>query len=248
MSTLELDGEAMPASSYSGAQIAITGEAFRTTAMGAEYAGRVAVNPKANPATFDLLFETGPEAGNRNLGIYRLDGDTWTICLATIGTVRPSEFRTRPGSGFALETLRRGEVKAEAEPQKPETPAAGSLEAVGDAPEIEGEWIMTACALNGTRLPDEYAKYGKRVAKANELKVTMNGQVMVRARFTVDRTTEPMSMDYLLLQGPCKGQVQKGIYRLDGDTLETIFASPEAERPRDFQPSKGSTWTKWKKA
>ena len=48
----------------------------------------------------------------RNRGIYTLDGDTWTICLATRGDARPRSFATRPDTGYALETLERGERRA----------------------------------------------------------------------------------------------------------------------------------------
>jgi uncharacterized protein (TIGR03067 family) len=57
---------------------------------------------------FDLVFTAGPQKGVRNLGIYRLNGDRWTICLATRGRTRPDVFATRPGTGLALETLARG--------------------------------------------------------------------------------------------------------------------------------------------
>jgi len=50
------------------------------------------------------------EKGNTNPGIYELDADTWKICIATRGAVRPSSFASSPGSGFALETLMRGDA------------------------------------------------------------------------------------------------------------------------------------------
>ena len=59
------------------------------------------------PRQLNMRFDAGPEKGNTNPGIYELAGDTWKICLATRGDVRPSNFVTTAGSGFALETLTR---------------------------------------------------------------------------------------------------------------------------------------------
>ena len=74
---------------------------------GREYEGTVVVHQTTVPKSFELQFEEGPEKGNTNFGIYELDGDTWKICLATRGSVRPTEFAAPPGTGIALETLRR---------------------------------------------------------------------------------------------------------------------------------------------
>ena len=229
--SLEVDGASV--SSSEAAQIAIDGDSFTTSGMGDDYSGKVTIDARAK--TIDLTFETGPEKGNRNLGIYKLDGDRWTMCLATRGDVRPSEFATRPGTGFALETLRRG------------VSDAGPKVSLGDivaAPELEGEWQMLGCAIDGKPLPAEYVKQGKRVAKANDMIVTVSGQTMLRARFNVNRSTQPLSIDYLTSQG----KLQHGIYRIEKEVLETIFSAPGSARPRDFKPAAGTTWSKWKKA
>jgi uncharacterized protein (TIGR03067 family) len=98
---------------------------------------------------------------------------------------------------------------------------------------------MTACSIDGKPLPEEYVKQGKRLAKGNDLKVTVSGQTMLRGRFRVDRKTEPKSIDYLV-----SGRIQRGIYKLDKGALETIFG---ATRPKNFSPVPGTTWSIWKK-
>ena len=55
--------------------------------------------------TFDLIFTAGHAAGTRNVGIYRLLGDQWTLCLSTSGGKRPRTFVAKPGTGFVLESL-----------------------------------------------------------------------------------------------------------------------------------------------
>ncbi len=107
VTTLEVDGQPLPASMLTNARIVIDGDRFTSTGMGAVYEGTLELVPTANPPQLNMTFDAGPEKGNVNRGIYRLDGDTWKICLATRGDVRPSSFASTGGSGFALETLAR---------------------------------------------------------------------------------------------------------------------------------------------
>jgi uncharacterized protein (TIGR03067 family) len=102
-----MDGHTIPGAALGGASIAIQGDRFISTGMGATYEGRFDVDETAAPKTFNLNFTSGPETGNVNLGIYELDGDPWRICLATRGTVRPRRFASEPGQGIALEVLKR---------------------------------------------------------------------------------------------------------------------------------------------
>jgi len=101
IASLEIDGNSMPATG----SITIDGERFTTAAMGAEYSGFIEIDAGKRPKRFDLIFDSGPHAGNRSLGIYQLDGDSWRICLGFAGNPRPTSFATAPGSGHAMETL-----------------------------------------------------------------------------------------------------------------------------------------------
>lgn len=61
------------------------------------------VDPATNPkSTVDKL----PD-GKEIKGIYKLDGDTLTSCVAEAGKERPSEFDSKPGSGHTLRVFKR---------------------------------------------------------------------------------------------------------------------------------------------
>jgi len=97
----------MPASMFTASRLVITGNRFVSTGMGAVYEGILELDSSATPRRLNMKFDLGPEKGNTNLGIYELDGDTWRICLATHGSIRPSTFDSSSGDGFAFEIFSR---------------------------------------------------------------------------------------------------------------------------------------------
>jgi uncharacterized protein (TIGR03067 family) len=110
VATLEIDGETLPEGAFAGASITVTADGrFTTRSMGGEFSGRLEVNPAVAPKLLALHFETGPEAGNTNHGIYELSGDECRLCLRMSGGAAPESFVTTPGSYCALETLWRTE-------------------------------------------------------------------------------------------------------------------------------------------
>jgi uncharacterized protein (TIGR03067 family) len=61
------------------------------------------IDPTKNPKqTTDTL----PD-GKEIKGIYKLDGDTLTSCVAEPGKERPTEFAAKPGSGHTLRVFQR---------------------------------------------------------------------------------------------------------------------------------------------
>jgi uncharacterized protein (TIGR03067 family) len=250
VASLEVDGQAMPASSLSAARMTVKGSHFASTGMGAVYEGTIEIDEKPTPRTFDLKFTGGPEEGNTNFGIYELDGDTWRICLATRGPKRPAKFATQHGSGIALETLKRGD-RAASQPEKETTPAFHldnvRFEAV---PELAGEWSMVSGTQDGHPMDARLLKVGKRLVEGSETSVLFGPQLYAKAKFTVDRSKTPNTIDYYNTQGGNAGKAQYGIYELSGGTLKICMGAPDRERPNEFQstPGDGRTLAVWRKA
>jgi uncharacterized protein (TIGR03067 family) len=107
MITLEVEGQKVPSLFLAGSKIVVKGSDFIANGMGATYEGKLEVDTGQVPRTLNMIFTAGPEKGNSSLGIYELDDNNWKICLTIRGSSRPTAFATAPGSGHALETLKR---------------------------------------------------------------------------------------------------------------------------------------------
>lgn len=78
------------------------------TRAGKSFAGTtVVLDPTREPKTIDVLPDGGPSRDKRVLGIYRLEGDRLTICMADPDQPRPREFKAEKGSKCTLMTFRR---------------------------------------------------------------------------------------------------------------------------------------------
>jgi uncharacterized protein (TIGR03067 family) len=66
---------------------------------GKSFAGTTSVlDPSKSPRTIDVIPDGGPARGERVLGIYKLDREILTICMADAGQPRPSAFEAPRGA------------------------------------------------------------------------------------------------------------------------------------------------------
>jgi uncharacterized protein (TIGR03067 family) len=256
---LEVDGAPMPMTGADSPSIVVDGNRFTSVGMGAAYEGTVEIDQKKQPKAFDLIITGGHAAGTRNRGIYSLDRDRWTICLATIGNKRPRRFATKPGSGLALETLER---KRGRRPSARGTSTAASTGVAGPAPAkvqtparsghataLEGEWAMVTAVFNGAPMADDMVKWCTRVTCGDVTTVLAGPRTMLKARFTLDQSKHPHAIDYVNLEGSDAGASQAGIVDLKGDTLRICMSAPGRPRPGDFssKPRDERSYTTWRR-
>src|SRR5262245_48417706 len=104
---LMVAGNTLPAAALTASRILIDGDRFRTESPEATYEGVFNIDVEARPHAIDIEFVEGPEAGNTNHGIFRLDGDTLEICLDISGAPRPAAFHAAAGTQHAFEVLHR---------------------------------------------------------------------------------------------------------------------------------------------
>jgi uncharacterized protein (TIGR03067 family) len=256
---LEIDGSTMPATMLAASRILIDGDRFRTESPEATYEGIFNINVEAQPHEIDIEFVAGPEAGNSNFGIFRLDGDELELCLDMNGKPRPREFRTSLGSGHACEKLTRSSIARPpnvtggtppvSEPlASPATTTGFDFMTSPTLTGLQGEWSAVKIVLDGRELPKAMLATGLRSATQHEVKITFAGQLMIHAQVRIDEGADPIHIDYCNLSGPAKGTVQHGIMKWAGDDAWFNMAAAGRPRPDDFNCPAGSgrTLSQWR--
>jgi len=258
-SRLEVDGVVMPAAASQSSRILIDGDRFRTESPEAIYEGIFNINVETEPHGIDIEFVEGPEAGNSNFGIFRLEGDQLEICLDVNGRPRPKSFGTSRGSGRAYEVLKRvSRARPEevhggtAQPEKKPFPTgdAADFPFVDSATlkRLQGTWTAVKIVRDGTEYPAAMLGSGTRVATKNEIKVSFGGQTMIHALVRLKDGTEPLEVDYLNIGGAYKGTVQYGLMKWVGEEACFCMADPGQSRPGEFTsaPGSGRTVSQWR--
>jgi uncharacterized protein (TIGR03067 family) len=257
---LEVDGMKMPVAVLSASRILIDGDRFRTESPEATYEGIFNINVESEPHEIDIEFIEGPETGNWNYGIFRLESDQVEFCLDMSGKPRPAEFCTSPGSGHAYETLTRtsrarphGVTGGDASPRKQapaETDDSGfAFVESGTLTKLQGEWTPVKIVRDGQELPGMMLRTGRRLAVKNEVKISFGGQTMIHALVRLDETTEPTHIDYYNLGGGSEGAIQLGLLKWVGDEACFCMAAPGDPRPADFTCLAGSCriFSQWRR-
>jgi uncharacterized protein (TIGR03067 family) len=258
--SLVVDGQAMPANTLGVSKLLIDGDRFRTESPEAKYEGIFNINVEEQPHEIDIEFIEGPEAGNWNYGIFRLDGNRLEMCLDLNGQPRPTAFRAARGSGHAYETLRRAsharpdEVTGGSRTAKPPMTAALNEAEFEFVPSptlsrLEGEWAAVRLIRDGENMPSMVLKTGRRSATKNESKILFGGQLIIQAKIKIDETHDPMHVDYCNIGGMTKGTLQLGILKWIGDEACFCMAAPGQPRPEDFECPAGSgrTLSQWRR-
>jgi uncharacterized protein (TIGR03067 family) len=254
---LEIDGSAISAGALGASRLLIDGDRFRTESPEANYEGVFNINVETEPHEIDIEFIEGPEAGNWNFGIFRLDGDQLELCLDLNGKPRPDKFATFQGSGRAYETLKRTSHS------RPENVTGGSASATQQSAPVldsagfefvesptlarlQGQWIAVKLVVDGREFPSMMLATGLRVTTKNEVRISFAGQTVVHALVKLDESTDPMHVDYYNIGGASKGSVQHGVLKWINDEACLCMAAPGQPRPADFASGSGRTLSQWR--
>jgi uncharacterized protein (TIGR03067 family) len=103
---------------------------------------------------------------------------------------------------------------------------------------LDGTWAVVAYEYDGGRLPDDQLNaYPRLIMKAGTYRWST---AQFGGDMKIDLTQTPKAVDYTHGEGPMKGQVQLGIYELQGDIFRDCIAPPGKDRPREFAVPAGS--------
>jgi uncharacterized protein (TIGR03067 family) len=260
---LQVDGDDMPRALISASKLLLDGDRFRMESPEANYDGRFGIDTSMMPMHIDIQFVEGPDAGNSAHGIFELNGDALTICLGLVGSSRPTAFVTKPGTGHALERLRRtsslrpagvtGGVAAQSDVAPPASPAVvdpADFESAASPmlQRLQGSWVPTRLVTNGDEMRADWLPFGSRVGTGNEVKVVFGGQIMLHVKTRIDDSVLPIVVDYLHLHGADKGKTSLGIMEWLGEEVRFLMAAPGYPRPTTFSdPGAACTLSQWKR-
>ncbi|MFL5328272.1 MAG: TIGR03067 domain-containing protein [Gemmataceae bacterium] len=65
------------------------------------------IDADKKPKTIDYQVSDGPTKGKTQLGIYEIEGDTVKFCFARPDQARPTDFTSKPGSGWTSSVWKR---------------------------------------------------------------------------------------------------------------------------------------------
>lgn len=98
------------------------------------------------------------------------------------------------------------------------------------AARLEGAWTAVAAERDGRPAPDVV---GHRLTLAGgAFAIQRDGKTLYAGTYRTNSSATPMQIDFLQSQGELKGRTWKGIYRLEGDTLNTCDNAPAMDKPR----------------
>jgi uncharacterized protein (TIGR03067 family) len=109
--SVEIDKKPLSMDDLKDARLVVSGDHY-SFALGKD---RLEITYKMDegkkPKAIDLTIVEGPEKGKTYRGIYKLEGDTYTICRSTEpNNERPTGFATQPGSGLMIVVWKRAKA------------------------------------------------------------------------------------------------------------------------------------------
>src|SRR4051794_2727243 len=106
--SMERNGKPIPPESYKDGKLIMEGDTF-TYREGDKVVtqGTRKLDPTRSPKAVDDTHTVGPFKGKTYLGIYKLEGDTFTTCNGSAGQPRPTEFATKPRTNLLLIVYKR---------------------------------------------------------------------------------------------------------------------------------------------
>ena len=113
------DGQPMPAQMVKQMKRVCKGNETTTTMAGQIYIqANITLDPSKKPKSIDYDMTGGFTKGQKQLGIYEVDGDTFKACFARPGAERPTDFTSKPGDGHTLSVWKREKQVTPAPEQK----------------------------------------------------------------------------------------------------------------------------------
>jgi uncharacterized protein (TIGR03067 family) len=103
----EEKGKKLPEDAVKNAKLTIKGDKHTVKVGEESFVGTHKLDPSAKPKAIDATDTEGTFKGKTTLGIYKLEGDKFTVCFAPPDKDRPKEFSTKSGTGQFIHVWKR---------------------------------------------------------------------------------------------------------------------------------------------
>ena len=113
------DGQPMPVEMAKQMKRVCKGDEATITMAGQIYLkAKITIDPSKKPKTIDYQMTDGFTKGQKQLGIYELEGESFKSCFGKPGAERPTDFTSKPGDGRTLSVWKREREAPPAPEQK----------------------------------------------------------------------------------------------------------------------------------
>jgi uncharacterized protein (TIGR03067 family) len=107
-SSWEHNGVALPEGSRDTTKWTVKDDKYTFEISGSLEEGTIKLDNGKKPAMIDLVISSGTDEGKTQVGIYKIDGETVTFCLARPGVKeRPTEFKSTAENQQILVTIKK---------------------------------------------------------------------------------------------------------------------------------------------
>jgi uncharacterized protein (TIGR03067 family) len=117
-----------------------------------------------------------------------------------------------------------------------------------DKEQMQGVWTGLSAEKDGHALPAAQVSQLRLEIDDNHYVVRGRGNQPEEGTFTLDATVSPKALDVKPMNGPDKGQVLHGIYKIEGDEHTSCFAPAGKDRPKQFDSKNGNELYTMKRA
>jgi uncharacterized protein (TIGR03067 family) len=104
---------------------------------------------------------------------------------------------------------------------------------------LKGEWQMTSRIEDGEPTEAQVVKNRTFIFETGKYSIRDAGKARIEATYKIDPTKKPAWFDITITSESSKGKVERGIIKIEGDTLTFCLVEANRVRPAEFRSHQG---------